>query len=220
PLGVTAAVTITLVILGVRDLLMAVFAAAAFFSFFINAEIAYTIFIKNKTKAGGYIAHMGLMFLVRGIIGSSRYSQEQNVSLPLNETREALGYQLIYKGATPIKGDEEKFHFNVICIKDGRAFLLQPIMYYSEYSEGVMKNPDIANLVTKDLYLSPMALEESSNMSAEDVHTFKKSEEIQVGDMKVKFIDFDRSKFNRDEMTSCKQNIMGAELEVIRNGKK
>src|SRR4030095_3204298 len=180
----------------------------------------YSFFMKNKAKAGAYIAHLGIMLLFLGIIGSSKYSEEVNVSLPIGETKEALGYKLTYTKATSIPGDEEKFHFNVVCEKDGKQFLLQPIMYYSEYSEGVMKNPDIANLVTKDLYLSPMALEESSNMSAEDVHTFKKSEEIQVGDMKVKFIDFDRSKFNRDEMTSGKQNIMGAELEVIRNGKK
>lgn len=219
PLGITAAVTITLVILGVRDLLIAVFAAAAFFSFFINAEIAYTIFIRNKTKAGAYIAHMGLMLLFLGIIGSARYSEEENVSLPLNETKEALGYKLIYKGATPIKGDEEKFHFNVIVEKDGRAFLLQPVMYYSEYSEGVMKNPDIANLVTKDLYLSPMALDQPGEFSPNEIHTFNKGEEKDINGMKIKFIDFDRSKFNRDDMTSGKENVMGAELEVTLDGK-
>jgi cytochrome c-type biogenesis protein CcmF len=219
PLGVSAAVTIILVIVGVRDLIIALLAAAAFFAFFINAEIAYTIFVKNKAKAGAYIAHMGLMLLFLGIIGSARYSEEQNVSLPLNETKEALGYRLTYKGATPIKGDEEKFHFNVIVQQDDRAFLLQPVMYYSEYSEGVMKNPDIANLVVKDLYLSPMALEQPGEFSSTDVHSFKKGEEKEIGPVKVKFIDFDRSKFNRDDMTSGKENIMGAELEITSEGK-
>ncbi|HEY3251071.1 MAG TPA: cytochrome c-type biogenesis CcmF C-terminal domain-containing protein [Ignavibacteria bacterium] len=219
PLAFTGAITIILVIIGVRDFLIGLFAAAAMFAFFVNAQIAYSIFTKNKAKAGPYVAHLGLMLLFLGIIGSSKYSEEVNVSLPIDESKEALGYTLTYKGATPIKGDEEKYHFNVVVEKEGRQFLLQPIMYYSDYSEGVMKNPDIANLYYKDLYLSPMALEEPSNMSAEDVHSFKKGEEIQVGAMKVKFVDFDRSKFNRDEMTSGKQNIMGAELEVTINGK-
>jgi cytochrome c-type biogenesis protein CcmF len=163
------------------------------------------------------------MLLFLGVIGSARYSVEENVSLPINEPKEALGYQLTYKGATPIRGDEEKFHFNVVCEKEGKQFLLQPVMYYSDYSEGVMKNPDIANLVTKDLYLSPMALEEPGNISAEDVHSFKKGEEKDINGMKIKFIDFDRSKFNRDDMESGKskdgQNIMGAELEVTLDGK-
>ena len=219
PLALTGAVTIVLVIIGVRDFLIALFAAAAMFSFFINAQIAYTIFIRNKAKAGAYIAHMGLMLLFLGIIGSGRYSEEVNVSLPIDQQKEALGYKLTYKGATPIKDDEQKFHFNVVVEKEGQAFLLQPIMYYSDYSEGVMKNPDIANLFYKDLYLSPMSLEEPNQISQEDMHTFKKGEEIKVSDMKIKFIDFDRSKFNRDEMTSGKQNIMGAELEVTVNGK-
>ncbi len=218
PLGFTGSVTIFLVILGVRDFLIALLAAAAFFSFFINAEIAYTIFKKNRSKAGAYIAHLGLMLLFLGIIGSSRYSEEQNISLPLNETKQALGYSLTYKGATPIKGDEEKFHFNVIVQKDERVFLLQPVMYYSEYSEGIMKNPDIANLVTKDLYLSPMALEEQSPYYAEDVNSFKKGEEKDINGMKIKFMDFDRSKFNRDDMSGT-GNIMGAELEITVEGK-
>ena len=218
PLGITAAITIVLVILGVRDLLIALLAAAAFFAFFINAEIAYTIFLKNRAKAGAYVAHMGLMLLFIGIIGSARYSQEQNIALPLNETKEALGYNLTYKGATPIRGDEDKFHFNVVVQKDDRAFLLQPVMYYSEYSEGVMKNPDIANLVTKDLYLSPMALEEPGQFLPDEINTLKKEEENVINGVNVKFIDFDRSKFNRDDMSGA-GNIMGAELEVTIDGK-
>lgn len=220
PLGFTAAVTITLVILGVRDFLMALLAAASFFAVFINGEIAYTIFKKNKTKAGAYIAHMGLMLLFLGVIGSARYSVEENVSLPLGEPKQVLdGYVLTYKGATEIPGDKEKYHFNVIVQKDDNAFLLQPVMYYSEYSEGIMKNPDIANLVTKDLYLSPMALEEPGQFTPNDIHSFKKGEEKEINGMKIRFVDFDRSKFNREEMEAGKMNIMGAELEVTVNGK-
>jgi cytochrome c-type biogenesis protein CcmF len=219
PLGFTAIVTITLVILGLRDLLMAVLGAAAIFAFFINAEIAYRIFSKNRVKAGPYIAHMGLMLLFLGVIGSARYSVEENVSLPLNEPKQALGYLLTYKGATPIPGDEEKFHFNVIVQKDDRAFLLQPIMYYSEYSEGIMKNPDIANLVTKDLYLSPMGIDEKSPYSPDQLHSFKKGEVKDINGLKVKFVDFDMSKFNREEMASGKENIMAAQFEITLDGK-
>ncbi|HAX49174.1 MAG TPA: cytochrome c-type biogenesis CcmF C-terminal domain-containing protein [Ignavibacteria bacterium] len=220
PLGFTFAITILLVILGVRDLLMALLAAASFFAAFINAEIAYTIFRKNKAKAGAYIAHMGVMLLFLGVIGSARYSVEENVSLPMGEPKQVLdGYVLTYKGATEIPGDREKYHFNVIVQKDDNAFLLQPVMYYSEYSEGIMKNPDIANLVTRDLYLSPMALEEPGQFTPNDMHSFKKGEEKDINGMKVKFVDFDRTKFNRDEMESGKLNVMGAEFEVTIDGK-
>lgn len=215
PLIFTGVVTITLVILGVRDLLIALLAASAFFALFINGEMAFRIFRKNKMKAGPYIAHIGLMLLFLGIIGSARYSEETNISLPLNEKKEALGYNLTYKGATPIPGEEEKYHFNVVVEKDGTGFLLQPVMYYSEYSEGIMKNPDIANLFVKDLYLSPMSLEVSQDFAVEDMGTLKKGEEKTIHGMNVKFIDADMSKFNRESLDDeGNENIMGAKLEI------
>jgi len=219
PMGLTVAVTLLLIIVGLRDILIGVFAASSLFAFFINAEMAYRVFVRNKTKIGPYVAHVGIMVLFLGVIGSSRYSEEVNVSLPLNESREALGYILTYKGATPIPGDENKFHFNVVVEKDGKAFLLQPVMFYSEYSEGVMKNPDYATLPTKDVYLSPMALEVPDKFSKEDVVEIKKGEQVDVKGLKIRFIDFDRSGFDRESIEQGKQNIMGAGLEVTVDGK-
>jgi cytochrome c-type biogenesis protein CcmF len=231
PLSLTGIVTIFLVIVGLRDVLLAVFAAGSLFAFFVNAEIAYRFLVKNKFKAGPYIAHLGIMILFLGIIASGKYSQEVNVSLPLNETKDALGYKLTYKGATPIPGDEEKYYFNVVAEQNGKAFLLQPVMYYSEYSEGVMKNPDIANLVTKDFYLSPMGLESAQQQFSEkDMISLNKGEEIEFKGMKIKFIDFDRSKFDMskrsgdpdptgENMHEGHDNTLGAELEVTLDGK-
>lgn len=214
PFGLSAATVIVLLFFGLDNALMALFAASAFFSFFINLELAYRTFVKNPPKAGAYIAHLGIMVLFLGIIGSSKYSKEVNVSLPLDQPKEAIGYTMTYKGATPIPGDESKYYFNVVCEKDGKGFLLQPIMFYSDYSQGVMKNPDIANLVIKDIYLSPMSLEESSDYTKDDIVKMNKGDEKDFNGMKIKFVDFDRSKFNRDAMQSGKEQIMGAELEV------
>jgi len=214
PIAVTAGITVVLIIFGLRDILLAVFAAAALFAFFINAQIIYSIVQKNTAKAGPYIAHLGIMLLFLGIIGSGKYSEEVNVSLPIGETKEALGYNMTYIKATPIPGEPDKYHFNVVVEKDGKGFLLQPIMYYSEYSEGVMKNPDWANLVYKDVYLSPMALEVPEEFPKEDVIQFNKGEEKDVKGLKIKFIDFDRSNFDRDAMQEGKESIMGVQLEV------
>ena len=148
PLGISVIITIGLVITGVRDIVYVVFIAASFFALFVNLKIALRLISKNVIKAGPYIAHLGIMILFLGIIGSSKYSEEVNLSLPLNESKEALGYKFTYKGSTPVKGDEEKYNFNVVVEKDGSGFLLQPVMFYSEYSKGILKNPDIANLIS------------------------------------------------------------------------
>jgi cytochrome c-type biogenesis protein CcmF len=218
PLVLSAVVTIFLVIIGVRDFLMALFAASALFAFFINGEVAINRLRKNKVKAGPYIAHVGIALLFLGIIGSGRYSEEVNVSLPLNETKQALGFTLTYKGATPIPGDESKYHFNVVLEKDGRQFLLQPVMYYSEYSEGVMKNPDIANLFTKDVYLSPMSLEVPEDFSENDIVEMSKGDQKEMKGLKIKFLGFDMSGFDREKLDN-KVNIIAAKLQIEADGK-
>jgi len=195
PLGSALLVTLALVYVGVHDYLIALFALSALFSFFINAEIAINIIRKNKTHAGAYIAHMGLALLFLGIIGSSKYSKEENISLQLNKPEKALGYTFTYVGATPFDDPnnrtDAKYHFNVRVEQDGRQITLQPIMYFSQFSNGVLKNPDIAQFVTKDLYLSPMGLEQPAQFQESDLHQMKKGDTIKVGDMKVTFIDFD-----------------------------
>lgn len=220
PLIITVVVAAALAIFAVRDVLILVLAAASIFSFAINLQLILKLITHNSIKAGPYIAHLGIMVLFLGIIGSSKYSVEENLSLPIDEPKNALGYTLTYKGATPIKGEsDEKYHFNVVVEKDGKGYLLQPVMFYSEYSQGIMKNPDIANLGVKDIYISPMSLEVGSPYSEEDIVEFNKGDEIDVKGMKVKFIDFDRSKFSQEKMMSGEDNIIGATLEVTSGGK-
>lgn len=215
PAIISVILTIILSVYAGKDILIGIFIATSLFALIINGRIGFNIFLKNKEKSGAYIAHFGIMILFLGIVGSSIYSEEVNLSLPLNEPKEALGYKITYKGSSPFKENaENKFHFNVVVEKEGKGFLLQPVMYYSEYSQGLMKNPDIANLVTKDFYLSPMSLEEPKEYSENDIVTIKRGEEIEIKGMKVKFLDFDRSKFSQESMQEGKENIIGAELEI------
>ncbi len=195
PLTLAFVVTIGLVIVGVQDFLIALFALAALFTFFVNAELAVNAFRKNKSSIGAYIAHVGLALVFLGIIASSKYSREENLSLELNKPVVAFGYTLTYLGATPFEDPnnktDTKYHFNVRVEKDNKELLLQPVMYYSEYSKGLMKNPDIANFATKDFYLSPMGLVEPEVFSEDQLHELKKGEEIKIGDVTVQFNDFD-----------------------------
>lgn len=194
PLSLAIVVTLGLVFIGVQDFLIALFALAALFTFFVNAELAVNAFRKNKTSIGAYTAHIGLALVFLGIIGSSKYSEDENISLELNKPQNAFGYTLTYLGATPFEDPnnktDTKYHFNVKIEKDNKEMLLQPVMYYSEYSKGVMKNPDIANFVTKDLYLSPMGLVEPEVFSQDELIELKKGEEKKVGDVSIQFNDF------------------------------
>jgi len=219
PLILAFIVTLALVYIGVQDFLIALFAMASLFAFFVNAELAVKTFKAGKFTTGAYIAHIGLALIFLGIIASSRYSEEENLSLELNKPVDAFGYKLTYLGATPFEDPNNKtdikYHFNVRIEKDNKEMLLQPVMYYSEYSKGVMKNPDIANFATKDLYLSPMGLVEPEFFAQEEMIELKKGEEKNFGDLTLLFNDFDFGKIQMggEEIQSGNYTI-GAVLKV------
>lgn len=220
PLVLASVLTAIFAFMGMRDFLIALLTLSALFTFFINAETAYIISRRSKIKTGAYLAHLGFAILLLGVIGSSRYSKEENISLPIGHTVEVMGYRMTYLGATPIPDDPEKYHFNVKVERDGRQMLLKPVMYYSDYSEGVMKNPDIANLIVRDLYLSPMALEVPEEFSAEDIDSIVKGTEKNIKGLNVRFIDFNMDEFRREELSNGTDQTIGADLEIEENGTK
>ena len=219
PFALAFALTILFVFMGMNDPLIALFVCGALFSFFINIEMVYDVAKRNWTKSGAYIAHVGIAVLFLGVIGSSKYSKEVDVSLPFGEPKEALGYTMTYVGATKIPNDTDKYYFNVDVEKDGRKMTMQPIMYYSAYSDGVMKNPDIKDLIVKDLYLSPQALDVPEDFSENDVDSIKKGETKTLKGLSIKFTDFNMDNFNREELIKGKSQEMGADIEVTDGGK-
>ena len=66
PLVLTGIVTVALVIFAVHDVLIAIFAGASLFALFVNASIAFKIFVRSNLKVGPYIAHIGIMILFLG----------------------------------------------------------------------------------------------------------------------------------------------------------
>lgn len=195
PLLLSIIVTVGLVIVGVQDFLFGLFALASLFAFFVNGEMLVSTFVRKKRVSGAFTAHVGIALLFLGVIASARYSEEVNITLPLNQPAEALGYRMTYIGATEYHDhnneSDTKYHFNIMLEKDGKQMLLQPIMYFSQFNEGVIKNPDIANFVTRDIYLSPMGLVEPEIFGEEDVFEFKKGETKKIGGLDIEFIDFD-----------------------------
>lgn len=188
--------TVILVIYGIEDILYIIFAFAALFTFFSSVEKLIRQFKTRKYKFGPSLSHIGLALFFLGVIGSARYSEEKQVSLEMNVPIETFGYKFTYLGAEPFQDPEnksdEKYYLYVNVEKDNQELRLKPVMYQSSFMEGNMiKNPDIANFVTKDIYLSPLEVIAAEKFSKNDVHTFLKGEQKQVGDLKIKFIDFD-----------------------------
>jgi cytochrome c-type biogenesis protein CcmF len=148
-----------MVIAGSRDPLLYLFVYGSAFALVVNLMVGWTIVKGNPKMAGGAVAHIGMAIMFFGFVSSSRFGGTETLSLPIGTPHKALGYTFTYIGQRPIEGG--KFAFDVRVEKDGHVITLAPVMYNSEYMQNVMRNPDIANLKDRDLYLAPLGLEES-----------------------------------------------------------
>lgn len=211
------AVVVVLVLSGLHDILMGVFAFTSLFAFFVNLIRLYTVARENVRFTGGAIAHIGLAILFLGIIGSGHYGEKKTASLTMNVPKEVLGHQLTFKGSSPMPDGKWKFTVNVV--KDGSSFDLDPVMYQSDYNNSLMRNPDYATFLTRDFYIEPVSLEEvapSSSSGPATILQLKKGETKTVGDVSVTFVRFDMDHKGMDPASVADGMPIGVVLEVKR----
>ncbi len=221
PVGVAVMGTVALVVgTDLYDLGIALFVFGALFALVANLQVGWRIVKGNPKYAGGSIAHVGLAVMFLGFVGSAQYDDKQTLSLAKGKTVEALGCKLTYIGYKQVDPAQEKFAFEVNVERDGKRYVVAPIMYYSEYNKSLMRNPDIANWVTRDFYLAPVSLEQGGKTQAMKTLTLRKGETQKLGDLEVTFVDFDFPVDQRAAMLEEKEVRIGAELLVKEYGKK
>jgi len=116
---------------------------------------------------------------------------------------------MTYVGYAPI--DNEKYAFRVDLEKDGRQHSVAPVMYYSEFTKGIMRHPDLMNLLSKDIYVAPLSLEEPTGAKEESVE-IQKGQATAIGDLNVEFVDF--TNVDRMAMVEGRDFTISAELSV------
>jgi cytochrome c-type biogenesis protein CcmF len=188
PAIVALVIVAGLVPFGLGEPLVALFVYAAAFALAANIQVAWRIFSGNPKFAGGSIAHIGIAVMFFGFVASSKYDEKLTISLAQGKPVEALGYRLTYMGYKPL--DNERYAFNVRVEKEGKSHNVAPIMYYSSYNDGLMRNPDIANFITRDFYLAPLSLEQKTDDAPQKVE-FKRGETKDFEGLQVTFVDFD-----------------------------
>jgi cytochrome c-type biogenesis protein CcmF len=218
--GILTIVTlIVLIIIGLHSPLYILLALVSLLAFFINARIAVRILKSGKMNVGGMFAHIGIALFFLGVIGSAKYSEEVNLSLQEGTTQEAFGYKFTYVGANSFMDANNKrdtmYAFNINIEKDNKEMTLRPVMFFSKFSNGVMKSPDIAYFSYKDLYISPMSLEEPQPYPPESVYNLKKGSKTKVNELEVEFVDFDFGTMQKGGQEMASGNYtLGAILKV------
>ena len=202
---------------GMHDPPFLLFSFASAFALFVNLFVGYRIFRGNPKYAGGAIAHIGLALLFLGFVASSRYDDKQTVSLEQGKPVDVLGgYKLTYLGNHPL--DAERYGFTVQVDRGDQTYTVTPVIRYSSFTNSMMRNPDILNMYTRDLYLSPLSIE-AGGSGKEQTVLFKKGEARDVAGMKVRFVDFDFSSMEKGKMVTGGEFTIGVILEVTRGEK-
>ncbi len=220
PIALAAATTGALTFVGLHDVLVGAFVFAAAFAFFANIAVAIRIVKGNPKYAGGAVAHIGIAIMFFGFVASSKYDTKQTLSLVQGKPVEALGYTMTYVGFKEF--DKEKYAFHVRVQKDGREYEVAPIMYYSSYNDGLMRNPDIANMITKDFYLAPLSLEQKDGTPNATIEksVLKPGETKKTGDIEITFLGFDMPVMQKTAMIEGKDITIGARLLVRKYGQR
>ena len=170
---------------------------------------------------GAYVSHIGIALFILGVIGSAAYSRHVDIDLIKNEPKEALGYQLIFTGYNPIENNT-KYAFNINLKKGDKNYTISPVMYISEFNNGLMREPAILNLWTKDFYISPVGYDEGndSDHNHGQVIDLEKGGTTEHNGAKISFDRFDMPAETMQAMQEGKDFQMGAVLTLETKGKK
>ena len=214
-LGASLGITILLWFAGAREWLALTFIFSSAFAFFVNLEIGLRPMKGNLRLLGGKFAHIGIAIMFLGIIATGKYSSTKHLSLAQNTPQEALGYTFTYIGYQPTA--DGKFEFNVSAEKDGKTFQISPVMFDAG-EQGLMRNPDIASFLTRDVYLSPVSLDQpeshAEHRHEQETYTLPKGEAVSMGGVKATFVKFYMNAHATEAMTSGEGMAIGSVLEL------
>ncbi len=116
----------------------------------------------NRRRYGGYVAHIGILFVAIGITASSTFRTEREATLLPGETLTVSGKTVRLKN---VWGREEPQRSVIgatldILAKDGSVTgTLEPRMNFYRVSDQPVPTPDVKSSIKGDLYVNLMAFE-------------------------------------------------------------
>lgn len=111
---------------------------------------------RNRRRYGGYIVHLGIVFMAVGIIGVEMFQTETQGTLALGERLNLDEYSLVYRDLTefPVKDGRFVTRATLTVYKNNKLVgKLEPRRDYYNNSRQRMTIPDIYSTLEGDLYV-------------------------------------------------------------------
>ncbi len=183
PVAAALLTAIVSLLLSVKDVAAILIMSAASFAFVAHSAAVVRIVRGNPKYTGGPITHAGIALMFVGIIASTALESKTTVQLQQGKPASVFGNELTYAQNTKVDG-KDAF---VVHLQNGNSVAdLKPVMYFSEYNQGTMREPDIKSYFGYDLYLSPMSIENAGSASmvngGVDMITLEKGKSVKLSD--------------------------------------
>lgn len=211
-----AAVVVTCLslLVGVRSLISLAYLGLGTFAAGANIVMIIRTLRSGWLRIGGYMAHVGLMVMLAGVVGSSAYaSSDERLVISEGDTVSMFGFDFTFNGykETP----DKKGVLDLTVGYNGKQFNAQPNLYVNERMGATMQTPSIHSFLWRDLYISPAEFLPRSDPNAPIMAA---NDTVDMGPYKITFTSFD---IDRQAMQAGKLNgaEIGANLKVLYEGK-
>jgi cytochrome c-type biogenesis protein CcmF len=182
------------VVVGAHGVLYVTFLLVSLFAFFSNLMKTYEEARHKRFRAaGGYLAHVGLGLMLAGIIISSAYDRSAKISLPLNQSKQVMGYTLTFRGVDKPTPTAHEAMLVEVQGHDGATYIARPHMFRNPKSNQLVANPDVHMHLTHDVYVSPIEFDPGRAPEIGDTLELGKGETGQAGPFSITFDGFDMS---------------------------
>ncbi len=208
-------------LLSVTNIAVLIITAAAAFAFVAHTAALFRIVRGNPKFIGGPISHAALALMFIGIVASTALETKTTVQLPKGIPVKVLGHEMTYTGKTKV----DKKEAYLVQVKDGNTVTqLRPIMYYSDYDQGTMREPDIKSYFGYDFYVSPVAFSEGNSMGMSgngvSVVTLEKGKPTRLADStQLTLTGFDMNQASHSAMKQGGSFGVAAVISATKEGK-
>jgi cytochrome c-type biogenesis protein CcmF len=212
PFVLAACATILVSFLGDLEIITGLFICASAFAAISNAFLAADVLKMNPKLSGGVLAHIGIALMFIGFVTSSRFSEKQTLSLERGKSTSAYGYQLTYTGYN--QRPDGKYAMGIEVQSGMTLYTATPLMFSGEQAENIMRVPDIVRFISRDLYLEPVSVEDSSAAAPGQLMKLSKDVPGEFNGLRLRFTGYDFSTEQRSAMMAGKPFEMNASLVV------
>ncbi len=201
----------------VYDIMLIILNFSSVFALIVNCEIAYKVFIRNKSHIGAYVSHIGFSLFLIGVLATAGFTQKEKVDLVKGENKSVLNHNLLFTGHELFENGK-KYKFNVSISKGNSQDVISPVMFISEFNNSLTREPAILMGFSKDFYIEPVSWEEGNAAASGTIVSLKKGSSFNYEDKVIVFNQFNLPK-KMEEMTGGGTFRIGASITVKSNGK-